>query len=83
MGRLPVYQPPQPEPPETHEDGCPGGWYRCRFVATLLRYQRPYSQGVFSSNVFLDRCEDPLVLEATKYLEAEQLRAERRFLEAI
>lgn len=66
------------EPPESHEDGCPGGWYRGRFAISLLRYERPFCDGTFSGSALLDRCSDPLVLECVRYYER-QLIASRSF----
>jgi hypothetical protein len=62
-------------PREDNEDGCPGAWYRCAFVGSLLKYERTISEdGVFSENVLLNRCTDRLVLEAIQHLEQERLR---------
>ena len=42
------------EPPETHHNGCPGAWYRSRFVSSLYRYERAVSgDGAYSENVLL------------------------------
>lgn len=75
MGSLPVIQPERiKRPPETHDEGCPGGWYRCNFVDSMLRYERRMSSdGVFSHNILLDRCNDRLIIEATQYLEQQRL----------
>lgn len=77
MGRLPVHTPrPCDEPPEKAEDGCPGAWYRSRFVRSLIPYERTQSQhGALSENLLLSRCDDPLVLEAIQTLEIERARA--------
>lgn len=77
MGHLPIYDGPEPseEPRETHDDGCPGAWYRCGFVTSLIRYERPVSEGGYSENLHLSRCNDPLVLDAIQYLEHERARA--------
>lgn len=80
MGRLPIVGQDIPshynprKPPEDHEDGCPGGWYRCAFVESLCKYERMFSGGMFSANVMLDRTSDPLIIEATQYLEHQRLR---------
>ena len=81
MGRLPVYQPtPDHTPPETHEDGCPGAWYRSRFVLSLLKYERPWGQdGPVSENIRLTRCADNLVLDAIQALETERARAHAHY----
>lgn len=58
------------------EHGCPGGWYRCGFWGSIAKYRRAYSaDGVFSSNLLLDRCEDKLIIEAIAYYEQELIRA--------
>jgi len=72
-----------PMPPESFEGGCPGSWYRCRFVMSLLPYQRPCANGVFSPNLRLDRCRDPLVIEAVRYWEQQQLRVSARAMELL
>lgn len=61
-------------PPDDHEDGCPGAWYRCVFVRSLEKYERLLGESTFSSNVLLDRTDDRLVLEATQCLETHRLR---------
>jgi len=64
------------DPPEPFEEGCPGAWYRCRFVRSLFRYERAAGeQGTLSSNPLLDRTDDPLVLDAERYLQNERARA--------
>lgn len=63
-----------PEPCESNDDGCPGGWYRCDFFYSVARYLRPVAEGVYSPNLLLQRCDDPLVNEAVTYFEHEQQR---------
>jgi hypothetical protein len=78
MGALPVLDglEASEEPKESHEDGCPGAWYRSRFALSLGPYERSVSeQGAYSENLLLSRCDDPLVLEAIQYLEQERARA--------
>lgn len=78
MGRLPILdgEDASEHPVERHDDGCPGAWYRSRFVASLMAYERPMSgDGVYSENLHLTRCTDPLVLDAIQYLEHERARA--------
>ena len=45
MGKAPEYENEGKEvyynwyrPPESMDDGCPGGWYRCAFVRSLDMY---------------------------------------------
>lgn len=61
-------------PPESCEDGCPGAWYRCAFAESVSRYERTIMRDAIASNPLLDRCDDPLVLEAAAYLEHERMR---------
>lgn len=77
MGSLPILSGPSAnhEPPEAHHDGCPGAWYRSRFVTSLLPFERNVAQGVYSENVLLSRTDDPLVIESIQYLEHERARA--------
>jgi hypothetical protein len=63
------------EPIETFEDGCPGSWVRCEWFWSVMPYVRPRSgDGVYSENLRLSRCDDPLVLEAVHYYETERNR---------
>lgn len=78
MGRLPDHEDPlnPHEPPERLDEGCPGAWYRCEFVRSLVPYERTASaDGVLNENLRLTRCTDPLVLDAIQYLETERVRA--------
>lgn len=88
MGRLPIYgeleladdvrldlnEAPD-KPRDSHDEGCPGAWYRSAFVQSLAKYERLMTEHNFASNLLADRCEDRLVLEALQYLESERLRA--------
>lgn len=61
------------EPPD---EGCPGGWYRSRFVASVEGYMRTRAEnGARNSNPLLERCDDELVVQLVLYLEREQERA--------
>lgn len=62
-------------------EGCPGGWYRCAFVASLHRYRRRGTEQR-TENLLLTRCRDRLVLEAIDYLEHEEGHALGAFYEA-
>lgn len=86
MGRLPIYgdadasddvRPDErPDAPrDSHDDGCPGSWYRCAFVVSLSKYERHFTDGGFVSNMLADRTQDRLVLEALQMLESERIRA--------
>lgn len=63
-------------------EGCPGGWYRCGFIASLHKYRRGTAQGVRNENLLLSRCTDRLVLEAIDYLEHEEGHSLASFFEA-
>ena len=63
-------------------EGCPGGWYRCRFVASLHKYRRGSAKdGARNENLLLSRCEDRLVLEAIDYLEHQEAHSLGYFYE--
>lgn len=82
MGRPPLSakvtvqagEPINPQQPwELPEEGCPGGWYRGRFVASLHQYLRTRTEhGGRNSNPLLDRCDDELIVQLVLYLEHEQ-----------
>lgn len=55
---------------EDDTDGCPGGWYRAPFVASLDRYRGTKDR----ESPYLRQCTDRLVWEALQYLETEQAR---------
>ena len=87
MGRLPIYGEPEPEddvdidtgesperPRDSHDEGCPGAWSRCGFVTSLQKYERFIRDNDTIPNLLLDRCDDPLVLEAIQFIEGERLR---------
>lgn len=60
-------------PPEDIREGCPGGWYRSRFVASLHPFLRTRTEhGMRVPNPFFDRCTDDLVLQLVLYLEEQQ-----------
>lgn len=63
------------KPGESTEEGCPGSWYRCNYIYSLVRYQRHRdANGSFTENLSLTRCKDPRVLEAIHHLEQERIR---------
>lgn len=62
-------------------EGCPGGYYRCAFVASLHKYRRAGSEQKIE-NLLLSRCHDKLVLEAIAYLEDEERHSLSAFYEA-
>lgn len=83
MGRLKILPSDPPRPDETHDDGCPGAWYRCAFVCSLHKYERLLTQSGFSENLTLSRCENRLVLEALQYYEREKLASRAYYEEKI
>ncbi len=64
----------RPYPMESHCDGCPGGWYRCAFVASLMPYMPWRSDGQFQQCLELERTDSRLILEWVRVLQGEQLR---------
>jgi hypothetical protein len=87
MGRLPIYGELTEEddvrsehgedpmrPRDSHEEGCPGAWVRCEFVLSLSKYERIIRDTDVISSPLLDRTDDPLVLEATQFIETERVR---------
>jgi hypothetical protein len=55
----------EPWPEESHEDGCPGGWYQCAWSGSVMRYRGPHKT----------QATDRLILDALEYLEAQESRA--------
>lgn len=98
MGRLPIPQDPDLAPgramqagvmiasrlpTEDPDEGCPGGWYRSRFVDSVLPFlRRRDGNGGRVQNLRLDRTDDDLVIDLVAYLEAEQERWEAYRAEA-
>lgn len=62
-------------------EGCPGGWYRCGFVASLHKFRRRGGE-TRTENLLLSRSLDRLVIEAIAYLEDEEAHALGAFYEA-
>lgn len=72
------------EPFERPSDGCPGGWYRSRFEASIEPFLRMRAEGGQRvSNPLFDRCEDELVIALVLYLELEQERWQAQKAETI
>jgi hypothetical protein len=60
-------------PPEPLSDGCPEGWSRSPFVASVMPYlRRRDQQGNRVSNPRLDATDDRLIVDAVLYFETEQ-----------
>lgn len=92
LGRGPVYEDdPDPEdvpgflvgnkPLESRAEGCPGGWYRCAYTASLERFTRLYTRNGYADNPLLNASTHPHVLEAVRYLEREEQAAIAAFEE--
>ena len=63
-------------PFEDPAEGCPGGWYRSRFVESLRPYMRSRTEhGGRNSNPLLDRTDDELLIQLVLVLEREQDQA--------
>lgn len=73
--------PSEPTPHESHDDGCPGSWYRSPFAVSLRIYERPTTDTGISANPMLDRDADPLLLAWLRELEHERASARANFLE--
>ena len=84
MGALKVLPTDDKHPKESHEDGCPGAWYRCAFVLSLHKYERLQTDAGFSENLLLtSRSDDRLLLEAITYYERERMRARAKDQEVL
>lgn len=93
MGRLPIYAPDlkycgidvNPELPfEDPAEGCPAGWYRSRFIASLLPYlRRRDGNGGRVQNLMLDRTDDEVIIQLAMLAEDEQERWENYRVEAM
>jgi hypothetical protein len=84
MGRAPARMADKPvgvrqwnpkRPTEDPADGCPGGWYRSRFVDSVWPYLRRRDEnGNRVANPLLDRCDDDLIIALVLYAEHEDER---------
>jgi hypothetical protein len=79
MGRAPCYELEGEDrrwrhPAEDIEaEGCPGGWYRSRFIEALRPYMRRRDQhGGRVSNRLLEMCDDRFVIACINLLEAHE-----------
>jgi len=60
-------------PNEPHDDGCPGGWYRCEFIDSIHQYRRTRAEGgMRADNPLIHKDTDRLLLEAIQYLEKQE-----------
>lgn len=61
------------QPPEDPTEGCPAGWRRTVFMASLEPYLRMRDNaGNRVPNRFFDECDDPLVWALVNYFEQQQ-----------
>lgn len=83
QGRLPIYDEQgerNERPPEDMNEGCPGGWARCRFAISFMPYmRRRLESGGHDTNPRLGPDTSPHILEALRYFEIHQSRAESEF----
>lgn len=64
-------------PTEDPTDGCPAGWYRSIFIASLYPYlRRRDAQGGRVANLMLERVEDDVIVQLAMLAEEEQERWE-------
>lgn len=54
-----------PFPAEARDEGCPGGWYRCHWYASVRRYKGAHGR----------LATDRLVLDALDYMDEQEVRA--------
>jgi hypothetical protein len=67
-------------PYEDPKNGCPGAWYRTRFVDSVVRYARRRTDaGARVPNRRLERTDDWLIHDAVAHLELEEERALAHF----
>lgn len=77
----PGWEHPKEDPGEI---ACPGSWYRSMWVLSLGPYRRPIADGgARVSNLRLERCEDPLVLDAIATLERFEDEVRRETMDRI
>jgi hypothetical protein len=81
-GTTELDEPMQPDRPfEAAADGCPGAWYRTRFVESLLPYlRRPVDGGGRVPRQRFDQAPWQ-VQEAVEYFEGEQARASAHLID--
>lgn len=63
-------------PSEPLDEGCPGGWYRCEFVSSVMPFRRRRTRdGLHDSNPRLNDSTDPPILEAIAFYEEQEAKA--------
>jgi hypothetical protein len=65
--------------PEDWDEGCPGGWYRCRFSESFKAYRR--REGF--PNPLIHKDTPALILDALSFYERAEAKAERAFNESL
>lgn len=71
-------------PFEDPHEGCPGAWYRSRFVASVRPFLRTRTDdGGRVANPLLDRCDDEFLIQCVLLLEREQDAFESHALQQV
>lgn len=69
------------KPWESVKDGCPGGWYRTEFTASVRKYRRRMTEGGgHDLNPLVHAGTHWLVLEAIAYLESCESHARSEYM---
>lgn len=72
------------KPWESIADGCPGGWYRTEFIASVRKYRRRMNdQGGHDPNPLVNAETHWLVLEALSYLESCEAHARSEYMKTL
>lgn len=83
QGRLPIVNEQgerQERPPEDLNEGCPGGWARSKFALSFMPFMRTrLENGAHDSNPRVGPDTPPHILDALRYFEIHQSRAEAEF----
>ena len=76
LGAPPDHESRDYRPAEPPEDGCPGGWARCRFAESLLRYRRARTEGgAHDMNPLVHHQTPTHILDALSYYEGQEAAA--------
>ncbi len=79
MGKLPDpnsedVEEQKENPYEGHDQGCPGGWYRCAFTDSLRAFEPLQSEGGYQGCYELEQADSRLIHEWVRLLQIEQSR---------
>jgi hypothetical protein len=73
LGRSADHENRDYRPAEPVSDGCPGGWARCRFAESVLRYRRRRVEGGgHDANPLIHANTPPHIIEAIAYFEGQE-----------